>query len=462
MIDIQKILIVDDEENIRNLLQKVLSKAGYRVYLAEDGEAALRIIMNRSIDIVITDIKMPKMNGIELMEKARQIDPEVEFIIMTAFATLDTAITALKMGARDYITKPFDIEEIIASLKRVSQTHSVEGETDYIEVSAEDAFTRTASPKMKMVLENIRKVADSHATAAIYGETGTGKELAAKTIHRLSERSKGPFIKVNCGAIPEQLIESELFGYEKGAFTGAMSQKPGRFELADGGTIFLDEIGELIPAMQVKLLRVIQEKEIQRLGGISEIKVDVRIISATNKRLEVLVKEGKLREDLYYRLNVVPVNLPPLRERKEDIEGLVEHFLKKSAGISGKKNKEVSLEVFEVLKKYNWPGNIRELENVIERGIVLTQGDQIGIDVLPDNIRKSVDNSEIIDSAGNIEGIVKSVELGKLSDAVDSKEKEILINALRECGGNRTKTSERIGISRRSLHRKLLKYEIED
>lgn len=450
MIDAQKILIVDDEENIRNLLYKVLNKAGYRIYLAEDGESALKIITNISIDIVVTDIKMPKMNGIELMEKARQIDSEIEFIIMTAFATLETAIAALKFGARDYVTKPFDIEEIVASVSRVSQTLRMENTYENTNPEVEDNFTKTSSKKMKAVLDHVKKVAESQATVTIYGETGTGKELAAKTIHRLSDRSKGPFIKVNCGAIPEQLIESELFGYEKGAFTGAMSQKPGRFELADGGTIFLDEIGELIPAMQVKLLRVLQEKEIQRLGGLNEIKVDVRIISATNKNLETLVQEGKLREDLFYRLNVVPINLLPLRERKEDVEALVEHFLKKSSGISGKAVKAVSEEVFTALKAYNWPGNIRELENVIERCIVLAQDDLIGLDVLPDNIRNNRNDNK------------KTWEQEKLSDAVDGKEREILIEALKECGGNRTRASERLGISRRSLHRKLLKYEIED
>lgn len=450
MSDAQRILIVDDEENIRNLLQKVLSKAGYKIFLAEDGEAALNIIMKTNIDIVITDIKMPKMNGIELMEKARSIDSEVEFIIMTAFATLETAINALKMGARDYITKPFDIEEVISSVKRISETLGSEADYTSDEIGGDDAFTKTSSKRMEKVLDHIRKVANSNATVTIAGETGTGKELAAKTIHRLSDRNKGPFIKVNCGAIPEQLIESELFGYEKGAFTGAVSQKPGRFELADGGTIFLDEIGELIPSMQVKLLRVLQEKEIQRLGGVNEIKVDVRIISASNKNLETLVKEGRLREDLFYRLNVIPVNLPALRERKEDIKELVEHFLNKSARISGKKIKSISQEVLEVLTSYNWPGNIRELENVIERCIVLTQEEIIGIDALPENILNNKDKKKI-DS-----------EVDRLSDALDSKEREVLVSKLKECGGNRTKTSELLGISRRSLHRKLLKYEIED
>lgn len=450
MSDTKRILIVDDEENIRNLLQKVLSKAGYKIFLAEDGESALNIIMKTNIDIVITDIKMPKMNGIELMEKARNIEPELEFIIMTAYATLETAINALKMGARDYITKPFDIEEVISSVKRISETLGNEADYASDEIGGEDAFTKTSSKRMEKVLDHIRKVANSNATVTISGETGTGKELAAKTIHRLSDRNKGPFIKVNCGAIPEQLIESELFGYEKGAFTGAVSQKPGRFELADGGTIFLDEIGELIPSMQVKLLRVLQEKEIQRLGGVNEIKVDVRIISASNKNLETLVKEGRLREDLFYRLNVIPVNLPALRERKEDIKELIQHFLNKSARISGKKIKSISQEVLEVLTRYNWPGNIRELENVIERCIVLTQEEIIGIDALPENILNNKNKKKI------------ESEVDSLSDALDSKEREVLVIKLKECGGNRTKTSELLGISRRSLHRKLLKYEIED
>lgn len=438
------ILIVDDEKNVIKLLEKVFKKDGYITYTAACGKEALEIIDKNHIDIVITDIKMPGMNGIELLSEIKKIDSSINVILITAFATIDTAIEALKMGARDYIIKPFKLEDVILSANKL--IGNIEKNDD--ENSTENYFS-TKSSKMNKVLDLIKQVADTKTTIMIYGETGTGKELASKAIHSLSNRKNKPFIKVNCAAIPETLLESELFGYEKGAFTGAAISKPGRFELANGGTIFLDEIGDITPLMQVKLLRVMQEREFERLGGTETIKVDVRIIAATNKDLKELVKKEVFREDLYYRLNVVTLELPPLRERKEDITALSEYFLLKSAQISGRSKKTLSQDAIDKLIYYNWPGNIRELENIIERCVVITPGELIKTEDLPEYIINYTEDKE------------EELQY-KLNSAVDNAEREIIIKILKECDGNRTKASEVLGISRRSLHRKIIKYDIDE
>ena len=438
------ILIVDDEENVSKLLKKIFIKEGYRAHTAASGVEALNIIDSNEIDVIITDIKMPGISGIELLKKVNEIDPSILFIIITAFATLDTAIEALRMGAKDYITKPFDLEEIISSVKKILANK----EEQYISSYEVENQFKSSSPKMLEVIKMIEHIADTKATVIIYGGTGTGKELAAKALHNFSARRDKPFIKVNCAAIPDALLESELFGYEKGAFTGAVVKKPGKFELANGGTIFLDEIGDISPQVQVKLLRVIQEREIEHLGGLNTLKIDVRLITATNKNLEDLVKEGKFREDLYYRLNVVPVKMPSLNERKEDIPMLVDDFLKESAVISGKKQKHITDDALKVLTNYIWPGNIRELENVIERCVVITSGETIKKEDLP----------AYITSYSNVENSDSNI----LDNALDETEKNVIVDALRKCSGNRTKASEVLGISRRSLHRKIAKYSIED
>lgn len=437
------ILIADDEINVTKLLEKVLAKEGYNTYIASCGSEALNIIHDHHIDIVITDIKMPGMSGIELLSEIKLIDSSIEVILITAFATMNTAIEALKMGARDYITKPFNLKDVIESIKNIAGGSKVLQQLEPI-----DNYFLSKSKGMEEILRLIKQIADTKTTIMIYGETGTGKGLAAQALHNLSCRKNKPFIKVNCAAIPETLLESELFGYEKGAFTGAVVNKPGRFELANGGTIFLDEIGDITPLMQVKLLKVMQEKEFERLGGIKTIKTDVRIIAATNKNLEDMVNEGLFRQDLYYRLNVVPIKMPPLRERKEDIPSLVEYFLKKCSYSSEKRKKDISKDALMQLINYNWPGNIRELENVIERCVVITNLEVIDVNDIPKYIWES----------SKCDG----VNQGKLNDVVDVAEKNIIIKALEECDGNRTKASEMLGISRRSLHRKISKYNIED
>ncbi|WML36062.1 sigma-54 dependent transcriptional regulator [Clostridium sp. OS1-26] len=438
------ILIVDDEKNVTKLLDKVFKKEGYVTHTASSGKEALDILNEHYVDVVVTDIKMPGMNGIELLSEIKKIDSSINVILITAFATVETAIEALKMGAKDYIVKPFKLEDVLLSVNNVVGSNEKSDDDN----STQDYFT-SKSVKMDKVIDLIKQVADSKTTIMIYGETGTGKELAAKAIYSLSDRKDKPFIKVNCAAIPETLLESELFGYEKGAFTGATISKPGRFELADGGTIFLDEIGDITPLMQVKLLRVLQEKEFERLGGTKTIKVDVRIIAATNKDLSEMVKKEKFRQDLYYRLNVVPIKLPPLRERKEDIPLLAEYFLLKSSSISGKSKKDMSQEAVERLMYYNWPGNIRELENVIERCVVIKHGELIGLEDLPEYIINYKEDKE------------ERVSY-KLNSAVDTAERETILKTLKECNGNKTKASEVLGISRRSLHRKIIKYNIEE
>ena len=448
------ILIVDDEENVCRLLEKIFKNEGFITHKAFSGEGALKLIDSTQVDIVISDIKMPGMNGIDLLKKIKNIDPSIKVVMITAFATVETAVEALRIGASDYITKPFDIHEVISCVKNIidnsNETDGIDNAHEKSTDKIENYFTSKSS-SMNKIMRLIEQVADVRSTVMLYGETGTGKEIAARALHNLSSRREKPFIKVNCAAIPEQLLESELFGYEKGAFTGAVIRKPGKFELANEGTIFLDEIGDISPAMQVKLLRVLQEREIEHLGGIRTVKVDVRVISATNKNLEELVQKGLFRNDLYYRLNVVPIYLPPLRDRKEDIDLLIDRFLKQSAEISGKPEKKISKEAYEKLNNYYWPGNVRELENIIERCVVVTTGNLIDIKDLP---------SDIIDCSENLPSTNGAIP--KLDDAVDNVEREIIIKTLEECDGNRTRASEVLGISRRSLHRKIIKYNIED
>lgn len=457
MTQTKKILIVDDEQHVRQLLSKVLRKEGYEIYTAADGIEGLQVFQDNNIDVIISDIKMPGMDGIEFLHEVKSQQPDVGFILITAFATTETAIDAIKSGAQDYVTKPFDINEIINAVKKIVASNDADSDVPFKGIELEQTKVTSKSPAMNAVIELAKRVAQSDATVLILGETGTGKEVISTAIHNWSKRKDNPMIKVNCGAIPDNLLESELFGYEKGAFTGAASSKPGRFEFADGGTIFLDEIGDISPSLQVKLLRVLQEKTFERLGGIKTITSNVRVIAATNKDLKEAVKKGEFREDLYYRLNVVPINLVPLRERKEDIEDLVESFLHSAARISGMdRPKTVNAAAMEYLKNYYWPGNIRELENIIERCVVITPEDVIGVDSLPAEIV----SGSAGDSGGNSTGENSSRDL--LNDAIDDKEKEVIIKVLRENNGNKTKSALALGISRRSLHRKIQKYGITD
>src|SRR5580704_17441957 len=385
----KQVLIVDDEPNLRKILSAQLSRDGYDVLTAEDGEEGLLILRDHHIDLVVTDLKMPKVDGMALLRQALAEDPDLPIVMITAHGTVDTAVEALKIGAFDYLTKPFDKEEvrqIVAKALRTRQLAGAEASAGQTAPGARFGIigTSTGIAELYALLE---RVADTPSTVLITGESGTGKELVARALHDHSSRKEKPFIKVNCAAIPKELIESELFGYERGAFTGAVSSKPGRFELANGGTLFLDEIGEIPVEMQVKLLRALQESEFERVGGIKTIRIDVRLVAATNRDLKKLIAAGTFREDLFYRLNVVPIRLPALRERAGDIPLLVSHFLGKFNDRLKKHVTGVEPDSMDVLSAYTWPGNIRELENVIERAVLFCDTQKLGAGDLPPEIR---------------------------------------------------------------------------
>src|SRR5579871_3463578 len=385
----KQVLIVDDEPNLRKILSAQLSRDGYDVMTAEDGEQGLAMLKEHHIDLVVTDLKMPKVDGMTLLKTALEEDPELPVVIVTAHGTIDTAVEALKSGAFDFVTKPFDKDEVRQIVGKALKTRELRGADATPTPAARGARFGIigSSPGIMELYSILERVADTPTTVLITGESGTGKELVARALHEHSSRKEKPFIKVNCAAIPKELIESELFGYERGAFTGAVTSKPGRFELASGGTLFLDEIGEIPIEMQVKLLRVLQESEFERVGGIKTIRVDVRLVAATNRDLKKEIASGTFREDLFYRLNVVPIALPALRERRTDIPHLCRYFIAKFNARLKKSVEGVDAEAMERLNAYAWPGNIRELENVIERAVLFADGSRIRLEDLSDKLR---------------------------------------------------------------------------
>jgi two-component system NtrC family response regulator len=385
------ILIVDDEKNYLIVLEALLSDVGYEVLTAADASKGLEMVRSHDLDLVITDMRMPGMDGMEFLARLHSQQPELPVIIMTAYATVEKAVEAMKRGAFDYITKPFKNDELKLTIRKAIEMHRLVRENRLLSRELQQRFSFGSivgqSRAMRKVYGLIEKVAQTRATVLITGESGTGKELIARSIHFNSPRRDKPFVSVSCSALPESLLESELFGHERGAFTGAYTLRKGRFELADGGTLFLDEVGEMSPALQVKLLRVLQEMDFERVGGTRTIRVDARVVAATNRDLKRDVEKGRFREDLYYRLRVVQIEIPPLRERRDDIPLLVHHFLDKAAEANGVKVKRVGEEAFNLLYQYEWAGNVRELENVIERAVILCSGEEIGPDDLPDEIR---------------------------------------------------------------------------
>ena len=438
-----KVLIVDDEAIIRDALSDWLKDIGYQVFTAENGHEALEVIERERPSIMIADLVMPGMDGIELMKRAKAQQPNIEVIIITAYASIPTAITAMKEGAYDYIEKPFCPERAELLVKKLAAHQDLVEENLSLRQKLEDRYRFeniiAKSSKMQRVIEVIKVVAKSNATVLITGESGTGKELVARAVHAQSDRRNKLFVAVSCAALPESLLESELFGHEKGSFTGAYAQKKGKFEFADGGTLFLDEIGEMSANIQVHLLRVLEEKEFTRVGGNEPIRVDVRVISATNKDLRKAIEKQEFREDLYYRLNVVNIELPPLRERKEDIPLLADYFLRKFAVENRKEVTEFSPEVIESLVAYDWPGNIRELENAIERAIILSRDSSITTTDLPQ------ENVSLISSAS----------IGKNLKEV---EKTHILNVLRETGENYSEAARILGVSRMTLYNKAKEY----
>jgi DNA-binding NtrC family response regulator len=435
------ILVVDDEDIVRESLRDWLDGVGYKVDIAESADKALRIIKQKKIKIMVADLIMPGMNGIELMKKAREIVPTISTVIITAHGTIQTAITAIREGAYDYVEKPFCPEKVELLIKNLVEHQDLVEENISLRRKIEDRFQFEGiiakSPKMLKIIELIKTVAPTNATILIIGKTGTGKEVIARSIHHLSQRRNRPFIATSCSALPESLLESELFGHEKGSFTGAVERKKGKFEAADKGTLFLDEIGEINANTQIHLLRALEEKKITRVGGNEEINVEVRVIAATNRNLKTSIKQGEFREDLYYRLNVVTIDLPPLKDRMEDILPLAEHFLKKYAEENNKRIKNFSEDVVEFMLNYSWPGNVRELENMIERGAILSKNTAITLDELPQDI------------------IHPTPVEGKTVEAVTRNH---IINVLEETKGNISKAAEILGIRRMTLYNKLKKY----
>jgi two-component system response regulator PilR (NtrC family) len=443
-----KILVVDDDQGMREFLEIMLNREGYRVGTASDAEKALVRCRKEKFDLIITDLKMPKMDGITFLKDVKEVSPETVVILITAYASGETAVTAMKEGAYDYIEKDFAIEDLKRIVQNALAAKGVKRDDALFlkEVGEALGFGKMVgnSREMVKVYATIKKVADTPANVLILGESGTGKELVAQAIHENSSRRDMPFVVINCGGIPENLLESELFGYIKGSFTGAYSDKAGLFEVAHGGTIFLDEIAELPSLLQVKLLRVVQEKTFRRIGGSEDIRVDVRIISATNQSLTDNVRNGTFREDLYYRLNVIPLNLPPLRERKEDIPVLTKHFIEKYSREFGKEIKTISAYALELLMQYPFPGNIRELENIIERSIALETSNII----LPENLILSKEAEQEKTAASPEmpeEGLDLNEELAKF-------EKILIERALEKAGGSKTKAAELLKISYDSLH----------
>jgi DNA-binding NtrC family response regulator len=452
----KKILVVDDEVNMRLVLKAMLKKEGYDVETAADGLEALALLHRHDITACITDLRMPKLDGMGLLNRMVEEYPSIPVIIITAHGTVETAVDALKKGALDYITKPFDQEELKNVISKAVKTRVLsEEEVQLAATELDRGEIVGSSQSTAKIFEIIKKVAPTTTTILITGETGTGKELVANAIHMNSPRKLNPFIKINCSAIAENLIESELFGYEKGAFTGAVSSKPGRFELAHKGTLFLDEVGDLPREIQVKLLRVIQDHEFERVGGLQTIKVDVRLVAATNRNLQQRVKEGYFREDLFYRFNVMPIYVPPLRERKEDIPELVSYFIEKFNRKLDRQIAGVDPEVMELLLDHDWPGNIRELENLAERLVLMAKGDQIVMGDVPAELIEAVEEKAQT-AAPDEKRSIKELIREKTGDI----EKQMIVKVLAECEGNISKAARQLGLSRRGLHLKLAKYNL--
>ncbi len=450
----QSILVVDDEQSMREFLSIMLSKEGYSVEAVGNAQDCLKYMNQEIVDLVISDIKMPGMDGLQLLDEIRRISPDTLVLMMTAFGSTDTAVEAMKKGAVDYVVKPFKVDEIKIIIRNALDRKHLEQENELLrqELSAREGCDEIIGKSgiMRAVFEIIHKTANSRSNVLITGESGTGKELVAKAIHRLSRRRDRAFVTVNCGALPENLLESELFGYQRGAFTGAVDNKKGLFEVAHEGTIFLDEIGELDPAMQVKLLRVLQEQEFRRIGGTVDLRVDVRVIAASNQDFEKSVREKRFREDLYYRLNVIPIEVPALRERPEDIPLLVTHFLKKYSP-----DREISIteESMNVLTGHTWKGNVRELENVIERAVVMTQGTELTVESFP----KSLMGGHAPTGHPTVDIPTEGMDFDRVIAEI---EKDLLVQALQKTGWVKKEAARMLNMSFRSFRYKLSKYDI--
>jgi len=451
------ILIVEDEPKMLRLLELNLGEEGYSIHTVADAEAGLNALRQERIDLVVTDLKLPGMDGLEFLQAVKRADARIPVIVMTAYGTVETAVEAMKAGASDYVLKPFSLEEMKLIVRKELDVHNLREENRSLREALGKRYEFknivARSAKMQEVLATVERVALTNSTVLLGGESGAGKDLIARAIHQHSRRVSGPFVKINCTAIPENLLESELFGYEKGAFTGAVASKPGKFELADKGTIFLDEIGDVPSSIQVKLLRVLQDREFERLGGTKTLKVDVRVVAATNQDLRAALEQGSFREDLYYRLNVVPINIPPLRERKEDIPYLVDHFIERFARESGKPIRGITPAAQKALMEFHWPGNVRELENIIERAVALSSREVIDVA----DIR--LDLSPVKPSAAPAANAAAFPPEGL---TLEQYEDEIIKEALRRTGGNKSQAARLLGLSRNTLRYRLAKMGVPD
>ena len=458
------ILVADDEENVRKLLGAVLRREGYQVALAADGVEAFERFCGLSPDVVLMDIRMPQRDGMDTLRDIYATNPNATVILMTAYASVETAMEAIRQGAFDYIIKPFDLDEVKLLIRRALQIRSMKREINLLHKELTESFQwghfLTNNPKMMGLFRDTAKIAQSAASVLVTGESGTGKELIAKAIHYNSPRAKFPFIKVNCGALPETLLESELFGHEKGAFTGAHIRKPGLFERAEHGTILLDEVGEMSPGLQVKLLRVLQEREFERIGGTSTLKADVRLIAATNSNLAEMVQEKTFRQDLYYRLNVIHLTTLPLRERPEDIELLANHFLQKSCSENARNLIGIDPEALALMQAYDWPGNVRELANAMERAVIMSLGMMIFPEDLPEQI--AAGHSEMLrEQDAPEESVPDGGDTPPLKEMLKDYERDLIRAVLESCGGSRIQAARKLGISRRSLMYKIQEYRLD-
>ncbi len=447
----KSILIVDDEKNTREGLARALTRQ-YEVAVAEDGKTALDILSSKHVDMMLSDIRMPGMDGMTLMQRALARQGDLICVLLTAYGSIETAVEAMKRGAYDFLTKPVHLDQLDILIRRAFSSTAIERENQDLKEQLNEKYGMEnivgQSPAMHEVFDIIKQVAASRVTVLIEGESGTGKELAAHAVHHLSPRSKAPFIAVHCAALSSTLLESELFGHEKGSFTGASEMRKGRFELADGGTLFLDEIGEIDMAVQVKILRVLEEQRFERVGGQTTLDVDVRVITATNRDLKKMVLDGTFREDLFYRLNVVPLMMPPLRNRKMDIPLLIDTFVKEANKKHGRSVEGLTAEAIDALNRYDWPGNVRELRNAVEHMVVLCRGNRLGVRDIPLAIREQVPGDSVPKSISNL--------------SMEQAEKQLIESALKMYGGNRTRAAEHLGISRRTLHRKLNEFGLRE
>jgi DNA-binding NtrC family response regulator len=447
------ILIVEDEAKMRRLLELNLGEDGFSTFAAADAESGLKLLREHAVNLVVTDLKLPGMSGLEFLHAIKRENAVLPVVVMTAFGTVETAVEAMKAGASDYVLKPFSLNEMRMVVHKELDVHNLREENRSLREALGKRYEHpnivARSAKMQEVLATVERVAPTNSTVLLGGESGVGKDLIARAIHEKSRRAGGPFIKINSTAIPENLLESELFGYERGAFTGANASKPGKFELADKGTLFLDEIGDVPPAIQVKLLRVLQEREFERLGGTRTVKVDVRLIAATNRDLREALEQGTFREDLYYRLNVVPIDIAPLRQRKEDIPELVNLFVARFAADSGKPVEGITPEAMQILVNYHWPGNVRELQNIIERACALAKGAVLKVD----DIHLDVRPARAVNGANNFlpEGLT-----------LEQWEDEMIRESLRRANGNKSQAARLLGLSRNALRYRLSKIGIAD